>query len=340
MHAPSQIDARSNSAGTPFREVAASKLDSFDLREEMDVYGYVLIRDLLSADDTRSLLQEITEVLRCAGWLSAGADPLDRVASMGFACADDDPAYKSVYDEVFRLRSFHALPHDSRLQRVMMALTGPQLLIHPKSAARLIFPNFDRGIIQAHQDHTAVAGDAESFTAWLPLHSCPLEQGPLRILEGSHRFGLQPTASQTGYIPQGAEQGVQWVGGDINAGDLLLFHSLTVHEASPNHSEKLRISMDFRFQSYDREVNPEAFVFAGSGRRSWEKTYENWPGDDELKYYWAHLPLQFKPSKSELLELARSHESLERRERYARILERLESQMSVPAPPSLCAASL
>ena len=299
----------------------------------MDAYGYVLIRDLLSVDDTYLLLQEITEVLRCAGWLRAVKDPLDRVANMDFACSDDDPAYKAVYDKVFCLKSFHALPHDHRLQRVMMALTGPKLLIHPKSAARLIFPNFDRGIIHAHQDHTAVAGDAESFTAWLPLHSCPLEEGPLRILEGSHRFGLQPTAGQTGYIPPGTEQGTRWVGGDINAGDLLLFHSLTVHEASPNLSENLRISMDFRFQSYAREVNPEAFIFAGSGRRSWEKTYGNWPGDDDLKYYWAHLPLQFKPSKSELLELARSHESLERRERYARILEKLESQNAAAATP-------
>lgn len=331
MQVPSQIRTNHNDTGTPFREVDASHLDSFDLKKEMDEYGYVLIRDLFPIEDTRSLLREITEVLRIAGWLNARGNPTDRVANMAFACADDDSAYKDVYGKVFGLRSFHALPHDYRLRRIMTTLTGPELLVHPKSAARLVFPNFDRGIIHAHQDHTAVAGDAESFTAWLPLHNCPLQQGPLRILEGSHRFGMQPTVCQTGYISPGTEQGTRWVGGGINAGDLLLFHSLTVHEASPNLSDKLRISMDFRFQSYTRVVNPEAFVFAGSGRRSWENTYESWPFDDELKYYWAHLPLKFKPSKSELLELSRSHESSAIRERYTRILERIDTQIPVPA---------
>jgi ectoine hydroxylase-related dioxygenase (phytanoyl-CoA dioxygenase family) len=212
----------------------------------------------------------------------------------------------------------------------MKLLVGPELLIHPKSAARLIFPNYERGIIHAHQDHTAVAGDAESFTAWIALHDCPLEQGPLRVLDGSHRFGLQPTAGQTGYIPQGTERGGDWAEGEIRAGDLLLFHSLTVHEAMPNRSDRLRISLDCRFQSYLRSVNPATLVFTGSGRRSWENTYADWPSE-ELKYYWTHMPLQLNPSRTELAQLAQTSESPAMRVRYARILERIESQMSASA---------
>jgi ectoine hydroxylase-related dioxygenase (phytanoyl-CoA dioxygenase family) len=327
MHVPFQPGTQ-HAEATAIQQLDASEVDSYDLKAAMDAHGYVMIRDVLPAEETRSLLGEITEVMRSAGWLSPDGDPIDRVANMDLACADDDPAYKDVYDKVFRLRSFHALSHHPQLRRVMEALAGPELLIHPKVVARLIFPNFGAGIIHAHQDHTAVGGSPECFTAWLPLHDCPLEEGPLRILEGSHRFGLQPTVHRAGYISPGTEQGARWVGGDINRGDLLIFHSLTVHEAMPNVSDKLRISMDFRFQSYAHEVNPEAFVFAGSGRRSWEKTYEGWPAD-ELKYYWSHLPVKFKPSKSELLELSRSCEPLEKRERYARILERLEAQMPV-----------
>jgi ectoine hydroxylase-related dioxygenase (phytanoyl-CoA dioxygenase family) len=330
MHATLQPGVQHTKTTKAAREMDASRVDACELKAEMDAHGYMIIRNVLPAEDTRSLLGEITEVLRSAGWLSPGDDPIDRTAKMDFACADGDPTYKEVYGKVFRLRSFHALSHHPRLRRIMEALTGPELLIHPKSEARLIFPNFDPGIIHAHQDHTAVGGDSECFTAWLPLHDCPLEHGPLRVLEGSHRFGLQPTVQETGYIPPGSEQGAQWVSSYMNAGDLLLFHSLTIHEAMPNLSNKLRISMDFRFQSYTREVNPEAFVFAGSGRRSWEKTYEGWPAD-ELKYYWTRMPIKFKPSRSELLELSQSCELPGRRERYARILERLESAMPVPA---------
>jgi ectoine hydroxylase-related dioxygenase (phytanoyl-CoA dioxygenase family) len=285
----------------------------------------VMIRGLLSPKDLNPLLGDITAVLHHAGWLRSDSDPFDRIANAGVACCEDDSAFKTVYDQVFCLPSFHVLPHHPALQQVMKLLVGPHLLIHPKSVGRLVFPNLERAITPAHQDHTAVAGAEESYTAWLPLHDCPLDQGPLRVLEGSHIFGLQRTGQQSGVIPPGTERGGEWVGGEIHAGDLLLFNSLTVHEATPNKSKRIRISMDCRFQSYDRVINPGTLVFAGSGRRSWESTYANWPLD-ELKYYWAELPLQLKPSKLELAELAQTAGSPDQRARYARILEAIESR--------------
>jgi ectoine hydroxylase-related dioxygenase (phytanoyl-CoA dioxygenase family) len=300
-------------------------LGSAGLREEMEAHGYLLIRGLLTQKDLDPLLKDVTEVLHGAGWLNAGSDPCDRLANTSSACSEDDAPFKAVYDRVFCLPSFHALPHHPVLQQIMKLLVGPDLLIHPKSVCRLIFPKFDRAVTHAHQDHTAIAGDEETFTAWLPLHDCPLEQGPLRILDGSHKFGLQPTDGKTGCIPPGTEQGCDWAGGDIRAGDVLLFNSLTVHEAEPNRSNRMRISLDCRFQSFQRAIHPAALVFAGSGRRSWPKIYANWLSD-ELQYYWTKLPLQFKPSKLELAELARSSESADERVRHAAILEAIESR--------------
>ncbi len=291
----------------------------------MDEHGYVLIRALLSPQDLHPLLGDIVAVLNQAGWLRSDSDPLDRVANPGSACCEDDPAFKAVYDQVFCLPSFHALPHHPVLQKVMKLLVGPHLLIHPKPVGRLIFPDFARAVTPAHQDYTAVAGDEETFTAWLALHDCPIEQGPLRVMDGSHRFGRQPTVGESGCISPGTERGDKWVGGEIHAGDLLLFSSLTVHEAAPNISNRLRISLDWRFQSYQRAINPGVLEFAGSGRRSWEKTYAHWP-TDELKYYWTRLPLQLRPSKIELAELARTAESPDQRARYAAILKAIESR--------------
>jgi ectoine hydroxylase-related dioxygenase (phytanoyl-CoA dioxygenase family) len=310
------------------RDVHAIALNSVDLRAQMNAHGYVVIRGLLSPKDLNPLLGDVTAVLHQSGWLCSESDPIDRIANRDAACCEDDSAFKPVYDQVFSLPSFHRLPHHPVLQQVMKLLVGPHLLIHPKPVARLIFPDFSRAITPAHQDHTAVAGDEETITAWLPLHDCPIEQGSLRVMDGSHRFGLQPTAGQTGCIPPGTERGDRWVGTEIYAGDLLLFSSLTVHEAAPNTSNRIRISLDCRFQSYRRPVNPGALVFAGSGRRSWEKTYANWPSD-ELKYYWTQLPLQLKPSKLELAELARTAESPHERARYAAILEAIDSTYSI-----------
>ena len=311
----------------PFREIHASNLVSRDLREEMDSQGYLLVREAVPPHSLSPLLGEITQILHTAGWLLPGQDPAEHIANASAACGDPDPTFKRVYDEIFSLESFHAFAHHPALQRVMNLLVGQQLLIHPKPIARLIFPHCEQFVVHAHQDHQALAGDPDSFTAWIPLHDCPTELGPLQILEGSHQFGLQNADPATGYIPKETARGGDWVGGPINAGDVLLFHSLTIHAASPNLSSQLRISLDCRFQDYGRPLNPATLVFAGeSDGKSWEKVYSSWCSDD-LTYFWKKMPLQFNPSKLELEQLTQTADSPRMRARFTRILSQLESQL-------------
>jgi ectoine hydroxylase-related dioxygenase (phytanoyl-CoA dioxygenase family) len=312
----------------PFREIHASDLNSHSLETEMDVQGYLLIRELLPTADLKSLLAEIVQIVAAAGWLEPDYTPLNRLTNPSATCSDSDPAFKRVYEQIFTLESFHAFAHHPVLKCVMNQLVGPQLLIHPKPIVRLIFPNSDRLIPHAHQDHRGIGGDPETFTAWIPLHDCPVELGPLQILEASHRFGLQSNGSENGSLPREIARGRSWVGGPINAGDLLLFHSLTVHSATPNTSNQLRISMDCRFQNYWRALNPATLVFptSANGSGSWESTYAHWRSH-ELKYFWKQMPLHFKPSKTELTELAQTADSPETRSRYERILTQIESQI-------------
>jgi ectoine hydroxylase-related dioxygenase (phytanoyl-CoA dioxygenase family) len=149
-------------------------------------------------------------------------------------------------------------------------------------------------------------------------------------MEGSHRFGLQKSDPKTGFVVRETALGGDWVGGAIHAGDVLIFHSLTVHASSPNVSKQMRVSMDFRFQDYGRVLNPALLVFPGGSAngRSWEATYADWQSD-ELKYYWKRFPLRFSPTKAELVELAQSAEPTEMRARYARILSQIEEQWPV-----------
>ena len=169
-------------------------------------------------------------------------------------------------------------------------------------------------------------GDPECFTVWIPLHDCPTDMGPLQILEGSHRFGFQNHDDENLHVPEipaGEAKGDDWVGGQINAGDVLMFHSLTVHAASPNRSNRLRVSMDCRFQDYRRALNPANLAFAGESGKSWEKTYAGWHSND-LKYYWKGMSLILRPSKSEIEQLSQTADSPVARARYARILSQLD----------------
>jgi ectoine hydroxylase-related dioxygenase (phytanoyl-CoA dioxygenase family) len=310
----------------PFREIQACDLASCSLQDEIRSRGYVLIRGLLDREALAPLLGEITNVLYDAGWLLPGHDPLERISAPDAACGDPDPSFKRTYQEIFNLESFHSLAHHPALKYVMNKLVGEQLLVHPKPVGRLIFPNCEQLVVHAHQDYRYMDGDPECFTAWIPLHDCPTNLGPLRILEGSHRYGFQShhhSETQIPEIPEGAARGDAWVGGQINAGDVLIFHSLTVHAASPNLSNQLRISLDCRFQNYERAFNPANLVFAGESGKSWDKTYARWSSND-LKYYWKKIPLTFKPSRAEIEQITKTTESPFMRARYVRILSQLD----------------
>lgn len=310
----------------PFQEVRSTQLTPHSLQDQIGSEGYVLIRDLLPRSDLTQLLSTITQVLHAAGWLMPGHNPLDRAADINAACGDPDPSFKRTYQEIFNLEPFHALPHHPALVRIMKMIVGEYLLIHPKPIGRLIFPHCERLTVHAHQDYRFMGGDPECFTVWLPLHDCPAEVGPLRILRGSHRFGYQAHDDANLHVPEipiGQAVGGDWVGGQINAGDVLIFHSLTVHAAAPNLSNLLRISLDCRFQDSRRAFNPANLVFAGESGKSWEKTYAHWRSDD-LKYYWKGMPLVLQPSKEEIERLSTMADTPSLRAKYARILSQLD----------------
>ena len=309
-----------------FHELKACDITPSALQGEISSKGYVLIRGLLPQEAVSSVLGDVTKVLSASGWLLPDHDPRERMADTGAACGDPDPTFKRVYQEVFNLESFHALPHQPALREVMEMLAGDQPFIHPKPIGRIIFPHCERLVTHAHQDYEFMGGDPECFTVWIPFHDVPLDAGPLRILEGSHRFGVQNHERENLHVPEipdGVAMGDGWVGGHVNAGDVLIFHSLTVHAAGPNLSGRLRLSLDCRFQDARRVLNPSNLVFGGESGKSWEKTYSGW-GSEDLKFYWKRIPLTLKPSKGELAHLAETAESPSGRARYARMLSQLD----------------
>jgi ectoine hydroxylase-related dioxygenase (phytanoyl-CoA dioxygenase family) len=323
--APEACNSIEVEAMKPFHEIQICDLDPCTLQEELDTRGYALIRGLIPQADIKRVLGDVTEILSDAGWLQPGRDPIEHLANNSAACGDPDPDFKRTYRAVFNLESFHALPHHPALKSVMNMLVGEQVLVHPKPIGRLIFPNCDSLTVHAHQDYRFMSGDPECFTVWIPLHDCPTGVGPLQILEGSHRMGVINHEDENLHVPEipaGAVAGGDWVGGHIHAGDVLIFHSLTVHAASRNRSDRLRISMDCRFQDSGRAIHPGNMAFAGESGKSWEAMYAGWRSND-LKYYWKGMSLQFQPSKSEIEQLSQTAEPPSTRARYARILSQI-----------------
>ena len=68
---------------------------------------------------------------------------------------------------------------------------------------------------------------------------------------------------------------------------------MTVHKGVPNRSDRLRMSMDVRYQLVSEPFNIDNANPDGQPL-SWEEVYADWRSD-ALKYYWQRLPLTLKP---------------------------------------------
>ena len=142
----------------------------------------------------------------------------------------------------------------------------------------------------------------------LPLGDCPRTLGPLKVLKGSHKFGILPlqhhmgAGNRTAKIPQEMADLV-WHTSPFEAGDVLVFSALTVHASTDNQSSSLmRLSVDFRYQT-EGESLTAGCLEPHFGRLSWDQIYENWKSDS-LKYYWLNKKYKVVEWDNRLHELS------------------------------------
>ncbi|MGC8669327.1 MAG: phytanoyl-CoA dioxygenase family protein [Chthonomonadales bacterium] len=263
------------------------------LREHADQSGYLFFRHLVDRAAIEKVRRGILALCARAGWLAAGTDPAEGIAAPGVAFVEPQPQFMEVYDQVMRLESFHALAHDAGLTAVFQALFGETVLVHPRNIARIIFPHNVRFTTPAHQDYVHIQGTQNTWTAWIPLGDCPRDLGGLAVMPGSHRNGVYPVHSAYGAGGLGINTDVLpfgWVTTDYRAGDAILFHSLTVHKALPNLTDRrIRLSTDFRYQPASEPVT-QASLLPHYARLTWDEIYSGWTSA-RYQYYWRGLPL-------------------------------------------------
>ena len=127
-----------------------------------------------------------------------------------------------------------------------------------------------------------------------PLGDCPRELGGLAIAPESHKRGLRDVRDRT--ITVAALDDSEWRWSPMRSGDVLLFHSLTIHRARDNDRlDQIRFSSDFRYQARSGVVH-EHSLLPHMRWQTWEELYSDWRADDPLRYYWRGLPLEVDPA--------------------------------------------
>jgi ectoine hydroxylase-related dioxygenase (phytanoyl-CoA dioxygenase family) len=233
--------------------------DPVALRVRMSADGYLFFRQLVAPDTVTQVRRDVLSLCRDAGWIKPGSDLMEGiVAEDRSPLREGMPDYMPVYKKILKLPSFYELPNDPALVRVAQDILGQPPLVHPRRIGRITFPGLPEATTPPHQDFHYIRGTANTYTAWMPLGDCPVNLGGLAVLRGSQRAGFVEHTVRT----PGAVGGIgidpdrdfgtistDWRTGDFLAGDVLMFHAYTVHQAMPNLSpDRLRLSTDNRYQ--------------------------------------------------------------------------------------------
>lgn len=265
--------------------------DPSALRARMERDGYLLVRSLLPADALEALRLRFLAIVRAAGWVEVAAPLADAIADQDGFCVEPTPEYMDIYRRLYALPQFHALQHHPALVGLLEKLLDSPVLPHPRLIARVIFPKRESFTTPPHQDFIPIQGTAATYTAWFPLHDLPPAMGGLEVAAGAHRGGVyefQPALGAGGLAITDAFEGT-WTGGPFAQGDVLFFHSMTPHRGVPNTGERLRLSIDARYQRVADPIAPGSLL-PHSQPNTWEAIYAEWP-DDRLQYYWRQCEL-------------------------------------------------
>ena len=279
------------------------------LRQQMADDGFLFFRGLLPADEIVALRRNILQICDNHGWIAPGAELMDGIAdpsadAMEPFCGVGVPP--EAYGDVQCLESFHRLAHNPRLVAMLGQLFDETVLVHALKIARLMIPAKGNAPTPAHQDHIFIQGTKTVYTCWMPLGDCPRELGGLSVLRGSHKLGVLPVRAAEGaggrHVILDNDVDQEWFQSDFNVGDVLVFHSLTVHKSIPNLTEnRIRLSVDYRYQPpslpiEEQSITPHCNVLP------WEEIYAGWKSK-ELQYYWQQYNLDFKEYDTSLVEI-------------------------------------
>jgi hypothetical protein len=278
----------------PFLDSSGLIADGPALAARMDRDGYLFLPGLMPVVAIAAVQREVGAIARDAGWLRTDQPVEQAIADPTGFCVDPDPTYLVALRRINHLESYHALKHHPALIGLFERMLGGPVLPHPRVLMRNIFPAREEYTTKAHQDFPNVQGTTEVFTAWMPLTNCPMEVGPLQVAEGTHHDGVYDFAigAGAGGIEIRDPLEGRWVSGDFRAGDVLVFHSMTVHKGVSNRSDRLRMSMDVRFQLASEPFNPDN-ANADGQPLSWDDIYAGWKSK-EVQYYWKRMNLTLR----------------------------------------------
>lgn len=270
------------------------------IRQRAKEDGYLYFRELLDPARVLEVRKQVLGVCLEHGWLEEGSNIMEGIATPEIRVGEtNDPLWQAFYKDVQKIRDFHALALEPKIIQLFKILFEESVLAHSRNICRLVFPNMETYSTPPHQDNYFIGGSDDTWTAWIPCGDCPEKLGGLAVNRGSHRSGMLETSEGIG--PGGRQVAVKddtsWVSGDYRCGDVIILHSLTIHQGRDNiTTDQLRLSFDYRYQPRSHPVREDSLQ-PHMNWLTWNEIYERWDVDDPVKFYWKDWPLEVIPRK-------------------------------------------
>jgi hypothetical protein len=254
------------------RDSSAATVDAFELARRLAADGYVFLRGVLDADDVRAARVEVFERLVEVGEIRSPA--IDGIATGESRRAESVGDLGRFWKSVSEGPALRRVTHGPRLHALLARIAEAPVRAHDYLFLRAAAVGRATGL---HFDYPFFTRATERvYTTWVPLGDVPVTDGPLAIVEGSHRFtdlhgGLRGfdvvydtsrKAQVAADLAAFAEnRGCRVLTADFRAGDICVFGMFTLHGSLDNHSTlgRVRLSCDVRYQPAAEPIDPRYF---------------------------------------------------------------------------------
>ncbi|MGZ0173544.1 MAG: phytanoyl-CoA dioxygenase family protein [Planctomycetales bacterium] len=255
-----------------FRDSTALMVDSSALQTRLAEDGYVFLRGVIAPSSIAMARQEVFCRLADVGEIAE--PPRNGIFTRQSDRAARYPDSGSFWQSVSEGPALRRATHGPEIQYVLDTIFGEPargydfIFLRPGVVGRFTFLHYDFPFFSR--------GTKNVVTAWTALGDIPTAEGPLFVLENSHRFDdLIEPVQQIDYNSKDSPQ-VQMMGDAVEfarsrgstllttnfePGDVILFSMTTMHGSFDNCSpvNRTRLSVDVRWQPASEAVDDRYF---------------------------------------------------------------------------------
>ena len=273
----------------PLHDATGVINDPPGLRRSFQEHGYVFLRNAFDQREVLAARKSIFHRLAAVGEI---ADPVEEgIATGGSRRRESTADLGSFWKAVSEDTALRAVTHGTRLRQLVGFLFDAPALPHDYLFLR---PAPVGNATNLHYDYPFFAGEATQIvTCWIPLGDIPVSEGPLIVVENSHRFEDLTGPMRTAALGSGpaafaaiqevayqsaATETLEFVRArktrllttTFQPGDVIIFDGFTMHGSLDNCSPRgrVRLSVDVRYQpAAEPSTDPRYFGPNPSGAK-------------------------------------------------------------------------